>query len=147
MASIVVVDSGILITGVFNEPLTARAKALLGYWQEQNFQLVAPTLFRYEVVAVARKAVFQSRITPEEGIQARDFMLQYPVQTHFDEILLKRAYEMATRYNRPTAYDSQYLALAERLEVEFWTVDERLFNRVNSDLTWVKWLGNFTPAV
>ncbi len=118
----------------------------LVYWQEQDFQLAVPTLFRYEIVAVTRKAVFQTRISPEEGIQARDFMLQYPVQTHIDEMLLKRAYEMATRYNRPTAYDSQYLALAERLEVEFWTADERLFNRVNRDLKWVKWLGNFTST-
>ena len=31
----------------------------------------------------------------------------------------------------------------ERLSCEFWTADERLFNAVRSQLTWVKWIGNF----
>jgi hypothetical protein len=90
LAPAIVMDSGILISSVFSEPLTPQAKALLGYWQQQNIELAAPTLFRYEIVAVTRKAVFQSRITPEEGLKIRDYLLQYPVQTYIDEMLLKR---------------------------------------------------------
>jgi len=39
-------------------------------------------------------------------------------------------------------HDSQYLALAERLECEFWTADERLFNAIVRDFSWIRWLGN-----
>ena len=60
-----------------------------------------------------------------------------------DDELLKRGYELATRLNRPTAYNSRYLAVAERLQCEFWTADERMFNAVTQDLNWVKWLGSF----
>ena len=63
-----------------------------------------------------------------------------------DDSLLKRAYELATQYNRPTAYDSQYLAVAERLNCEFWTADERLANAVGNDLSWVRWVGNFSET-
>lgn len=70
-------------------------------------------------------------------------MLELPIQFYIDEILLRRAFEIAVQFNRPTAYDSQYLAVAERLECEFWTADERLFNAVNQQLAWVKWIGNF----
>ena len=62
-----------------------------------------------------------------------------------DDPLLRRGYELATQFNRPTAYDAQYLAVAERLQCEFWTVDERLYNAVKQALPWVKWLGNFAP--
>ena len=49
------------------------------------------------------------------------------------------------RYNRPRAYDAAYLALAELRGCEFWTTDERLYNAVSHDLTWVKWVGTFSP--
>ncbi|HEX6305251.1 MAG TPA: hypothetical protein VFZ76_13740 [Anaerolineales bacterium] len=37
----------------------------------------------------------------------------------------------------PSAYYAQYLALAERLEAEFWTADERLARKVERQLPWV----------
>ena len=52
---------------------------------------------------------------------------------------------MAKRFNRPQAYDSHYLALAEMLGLELWTADERLYNAVKDALPWVKWLGDFQP--
>jgi predicted nucleic acid-binding protein len=142
----VVVDSGILIASVLKERFFQKADALLEYWRQNNLQLAAPVLFQYEVVAVARKVVFQKRATLEEAIEARDFMLSYEVETYLDEALLKRAYELATQFDRPTAYDAQYLAIAERLNCEFWTADEKLFNSVHDKLDWVKWVGNFEPA-
>ena len=82
----------------------------------------------------------------EDSRDARDALLVYDIQYHVDEELLKRAYELATDFNRPTAYDSQYLAVAERLNCDFWTADQRLFNAVREQLGWVKWVGNFQAA-
>ena len=144
MASLVVLDSGTLVASLLDESISDKAKAVLRHWQQQNVQLTAPMLFRYEIIAVVRKAVYQKRIPLERGIAIRDEMLSFPVRVYVDDELLKRAYELATRLNRPTAYDSQYLALAERLDCPFWTADERLFNAVHNDLTWVQWVGNFT---
>jgi predicted nucleic acid-binding protein len=138
----VVLDSGILIATVYPEILTPHAKRLIKQLQEANATLHAPTLMRYELVAVSRKAVYQGRVTDAEGLRARDTLLSYPVTLHFDDALLKRGYELATEYNRPTAYDAQYLALAERLSCDFWTVDERMFNAVQSKFPRVYWLGN-----
>jgi hypothetical protein len=57
---------------------------------------------------------------------------------------LERLYVKLRDDNRLlTAYDSQYLAVAERLKCEFWTADSRLVNAVAPHLTWVKWMGNF----
>lgn len=142
MAS-VVVDSGIRIASVLKERSFQKADALLEYWRQNNIQLAARVLFQYEILAVARKAVFQKRATPEQAIAARDFMLSYEVETYPDDTLLKRAYELATQFDRPTADDAPYRAVAERLNCEFWTADERLFNAVHDKLDWVKWVGNF----
>lgn len=148
MAPVVVVDSGILLASVLDEAISEKSKALLSYWERESFKFAAPLLFHYEIVAVARKAVHQKRIQLERGIAIRDSLLAYPVETLIDDALLKRAYEkrayeLTTEHNRPTAYDSQYLAVAERLNCEFWTADQRLFNAVREQLAWVKWVGAF----
>lgn len=58
-------------------------------------------------------------------------------------VVLDSGILLATEYNRPTAYDAQYLALAERLSCEFWTVDERLFNGVKDRFSAIRWLGEW----
>jgi predicted nucleic acid-binding protein len=128
-----------------NEPIREKAKAIWRYWSLQDYQVAAPTLFRYEIVAVVRKHVHRGNITAADGVLSRNQLLSQPVQLFMTDNLLKRAYELATEFGRPTAYDSQYLAVAEYLKCEFWTADQRLFNVTSNKLSWVKWLGNFEP--
>ena len=145
MTSWVVADAGSLVATAFKETHSEVAAELWKYWDTQRIAVTAPTLFHYEVVAVVRKNVYKGIITPEEGIRVRDRLLARRVTLMIDQHLLRRAYEIATQFNQPTAYDSQYLAVAERLGCEFWTLDEKLFNIVSHTLPWVKWVGNFTP--
>jgi predicted nucleic acid-binding protein len=145
MTSWVVADSGILLAGVLVEKYTSRAQSLMMGWQRHQIAIAAPSLLRYEVVAALRKHVYRQTLTPQEALRARDELLAYPVEWFIDVGLLKRGYEFAVQFNFPTAYDAQYLAVAERLDCEFWTADERLYNALNAHLTWVKWVGNFAP--
>ncbi len=142
--SYAVLDSGILLATVQAETYTEHARALLKSLNAQEIQIAAPTLLRYELVAVARKWVYRGLTTPEKAQNALDTLLNYPVEFYFDDVLLKRGYELATEYSRPTAYDAQYLAVAERLSCGFWTADERLFNAIKDKFPNVHWLGNFS---
>jgi predicted nucleic acid-binding protein len=146
VAALVVVDSSLVLATILQESYSAKAKTLLENWNQAGTQLSAPDLFRYEVVAVMRKKAYQKQISAEEALKGLNTLFALPVQFYIDDALLKRGYELSVKYNRPTAYDSQYLAVAERLGCEFWTTDERLYNSVNLDLNWVKWIGNFTPT-
>jgi hypothetical protein len=115
----VVVDANILIAfGLSDEPLHTQANQVLSSWATAGTPLAAPRLFRSEITAV---------------------------EFHEDDALLKSAYELAEEYNRPRAYDSQYLALTQRLSCEFWTADERLFNAAKDQFPGIRWLGNLTP--
>jgi predicted nucleic acid-binding protein len=146
MSGWVVLDSGILLASILVEEHTEQSKALLSHWRAENIQIAAPTLFRYELVAVMRKNVYRATLSADQAIEGLAFLLAQPIQLMMDDQLLKRGFELATMFNRPTAYDSQYLAVAERLGCDFWTADEKLFNAVNSGLPWVKWIGNFTSG-
>ena len=141
--SYVVLDSGILLATVQNEKLTNTAKSLIYDLGTKNIQFAAPILLRYEVVAVTRKWVTRQLATEDEAQKALDILLKFAFELHFDEALLHRAYQLATQFNRPTAYDSQYLAVAERLSCDFWTADERLYNSIHAGFSNIKWLGNF----
>lgn len=140
----IILDSGIFIASVFPETLSLHADKLLMQVTANGDSLHAPILLRYEMVAVARKAVYQQRVTPAQGIAARNEMLNYAISLYFDDTLLKRAYELATKFKRPTAYDAQYLALAEHLSCDFWTTDERLYNAIKDDFQQIHWLGSIT---
>lgn len=146
MASSVVADAGIFLAAVLEETYSIKATTLIKFWDRDDIQIAAPTLFRYEIVAVLRKNVFRNLITPQEAIEKRDILLSscQRIQFFVDDALLKRSYELAAQLNRPTAYDAQYLAVAERLDCEFWTADQKLFNAAATTLRWVKWIGSFT---
>lgn len=146
MKSLVVSDSGILIASVLREPLTNHAQELLKHWRENTVQISAPYLLQYEIVAAIRKNAYRRLITDIEANDMRDRLLGIPVRLFFDTDLLRRAYELSEQLHRPTAYDAQYLAVAERLECDFWTADEKLYNAAAGQLAWVRWLGHFTPT-
>lgn len=142
----VVIDANILIAfGLSDEPLHTQAVSILSMWLKQETALLAPSLFRSEITAVVRKAVFQERITHHQGRDLLERLLSFPVKFHEDTDLLKTAYELAEKYKRPRAYDAQYLALAERMDCEFWTADERMFNAINAKFSLIRWLGDWTP--
>jgi predicted nucleic acid-binding protein len=140
--SYTVLDSGILLTTVQTERFTKRARELLRTLADQEgVEFAAPTLIRYELVAVTRKWVHRGLATPEAAQIILNTLLAYPITLFFDPALLQRGYELATMYNRPTAYDAQYLAVAERLSCDFWTADERLYNAVKDHFVHIHWIG------
>lgn len=63
----------------------------------------------------------------------------------FDDDLLKRGFEIAARHRLPAAYDSMYLALAEHLQCEFWTLDQKLINILDGALPSIRHISDFTP--
>jgi predicted nucleic acid-binding protein len=140
--SYAVLDSGILLATVQTEAFSEQAKALIARFAQEQVQMLAPTLLNYELVAVVRKWVYRKMVTTEQAKLALETLLRYPVTTVVDTALLHRAYELATQFDRPTAYDAQYLAVAERYQCDFWTADERLFNAVTAKLSFVHWLGH-----
>lgn len=143
----VVVDSGVFLASLFpSETLISEATQLLAYIKENGWIINAPKLLRYELVAAIRKNVYRRRIEPDDADWILKQSLNHRIRLLFSRSLLQRAYALATEYDLPTAYDSQYLAVAEHLNCTFWTADEKLFNNVRHKLPWVKWIGAGLPS-
>ena len=140
----IVIDSGILITALFpDEPLAPQASALMHYHSAETIS--APRLLKSEVIAVIRKAVYTQRISSVTGEELLQSAFATPLEFYESDALLIDAYHIATELNQPRTYDSQYLALARRLDVTLWTADKRLFNSANSRFQ-VRWLGELSEG-
>jgi predicted nucleic acid-binding protein len=145
MTSPIAIDSSVLVASVIEETHTAQADALLSWVKAQSFIIAAPPLLRYEVVATLRKLTHRGQIDVPDGLRLIRAALNTPVQWMLDEAVLERAYLLAAEHGLPTAYDAQYLAVAERLSCDLWTFDKRLFNSVHNRLHWVRDAAQFSP--
>lgn len=109
-------------------------------WQANNYTLVAPTLIMYEVTNAFHRAIAAGQISRTEGESLLENALNLGIRFYGDAELHKQALAIAQTYNLPATYDAHYLALAQRLNVELWTADRRLFNSIQSSFSWVNLL-------
>ncbi len=146
MSLIVCIDASLALKLVLNETDSDVARSLWTNWAEKQATLVAPMLWGYEVTSVIRNHTHRGKHPPELEAQTVAALRQLPVQLLQPAGLFQRAWELAREFNRPTAYDSHYLALAEIVNCGLWTADKHLYNAVYPRLNWVHWLGNYHPA-
>lgn len=137
----VVIDASLALKLVLPDPQREHASALVARLMSQGSELVAPALWAYETTSTLCKAVHFGQLTPDEGRRALSQLLGLGVRLVAPDAGQNRqALEWTLRLKRASAYDSYYLALAEALKCDLWTVDRRLFNAV--DLSWVRWAGD-----
>jgi predicted nucleic acid-binding protein len=113
------------------------------FWEQLNREQItpcAPRLLLSETTSALRFLVSQKALTAVEAEEALQTIHGLHIEIiNEDEALCLRALELAGKLGHSKAYDSIYLALAEKLGVDFWTMDERLFTRCRKDLkmNWV----------
>jgi predicted nucleic acid-binding protein len=141
----VCVDANLALKLVLVEEDSPKAQHLWDTWVDADVEIVAPPLLAFEGTSVICNKMHRGLVPPEEAeLMFKAFHL-LGVRLLYPDGLHEKAWELAKQFNRPQAYDSHYLALAEILGLELWTSDERLYNTVKHRLPWVKWLSDYQP--
>lgn len=110
---------------------------LVDQWQRAGYQLCAPTLWAYEVTSAFTKMTHFGQLSKEASQQGVRLAYQLGVQlVPPDEEQTEKAILWTEKLHRAAAYDSFYLALAETLKCDLWTIDKRLTNAISEP--WVK---------
>lgn len=137
MTTYVTIDAGIAFKLIAPHPRQALYVDLVTQWQRQGYQLCAPTLWAYEITATFAKMAHFGHLSPASSREGLRLAYRLGVQliSPDDEQALS-ALAWTERLQRATAYDSFYLALAESLGGELWTVDKRLVRAAAQP--WVK---------
>jgi len=143
----VCVDASLAIKVVVTEADSDKADALFDQWASEETQLIAPVFFEVETDSILRqKASLRRELTADQAQRAFASLRALPIKTKHSSEQRERAWEIAREFQFPTVYDATYLALAELRRCQFWTADEKLFKQVRSKLTFVQWLGNYSPV-
>jgi predicted nucleic acid-binding protein len=139
---VVVVDANIAIKLAIAESDSHIAVTLFEKWRVQKKLILAPALFVYEITNILLKKVRQSKMTIEDAKKITSAILDTGIEIYWplDPDLPINALGLAHNHNLPATYDAHYLTLAEREQCEFWTADERLYNSVKDQLSWVRFM-------
>jgi predicted nucleic acid-binding protein len=139
----VVVDANLVAALFLPLPYSVQAMEKMNIWEEDQVELLAPSLLEYEIGCVLRKASSMSMMDEEIALLTikRFYALNIEclppnLETH------RLAFTWAARIGQSKAYDGYYLAVAELNQAEFWTADHRLANSTRSHkASWVRWIG------
>lgn len=122
----VVIDANLLITLVGNDIRGELVAAKFAEWGNSKMELHAPELCLYEVVNGFTRMISAKLFAPTSLNIVFDRIANIPIRYHpmNNEV---RIIEIALLLKRQSAYDAAYLALAESLEAELWTLDTPLY--------------------
>ena len=147
MAGVVCVDASLALKWILPVDFSGLADDLRRDWRRDGVTLFAPPIFQAEVTSIIRERAFRGEISISQADTLLERALRWPITLPAPFPRLQRiAIGYAHRFNRPKAYDAQYLALAEVLGCDLWTGDRRLVNSLQGALPWVRWVGDYTPG-
>lgn len=129
-----------LVVRLVADPQDTIVRARWQHWEEDGYQLAAPTLIHYETTNALYQYKRLGFLSGETVRVALEAMLALPLSFHGDAELHRTALRLAQRLALPATYDAHYLAVAERLSAELWTADRRLWQAVQDEFSWVRLL-------
>jgi predicted nucleic acid-binding protein len=127
----IVIDANLLIVMVNNDSRREQVLTQFRQWLESEMPIQAPALLPYEFANALTRSIVAQQFQSDDLAPAFEFMAQLPI-TYHPLTLNSRVVEIALSLGRQNAYDAAYLALAELLNAQFWTLDRPLCRNAQS---------------
>lgn len=125
-----------------DEPELKPAIAILTDFVNGKCELIAPSLFAYEIVSGILIAILRGWLDEDRGLKAISYNLSLGIQLFDFAPLITRTFRLARTYQR-SVYDSAYLALSESEDCDFYTGDRHLYNDLKRRFEKIKWVGDY----
>ena len=143
MSGFVCVDAGVAVKWVVPEELQAQAVKLYSDSIGNDVRLVAAPHFLVEVTNALRKKVRLHGMPQARAQEALTNFLDLKVQLFSELQVHAEALRLAGQFDRPSIYDTHYIAVAAFLECDFWTDDSKLVNSLRGRLPFVRLLRDY----
>lgn len=139
----IVVDASVAAKWILPEPHTDRAEALYNDTLQAGEPIAAPSLLLFEITNVLRQRMVRTGLTLRRAQPLMTQFLSLSLTLTNPSGLHQRALALADAHKLPAAYDAHYLALAERLNCDFWTDDQRLIHSAGATLSFVRAISTY----
>lgn len=141
-----IIDAGVGYAMTVMNAETTHLRAIIASKVSLGMRLGAPVLWRYELTSIFTKSLHFGLLSETSARQALELSGEIAITLYSpDDELVRQAYAWTLRLKRAAAYDSFYLALAQRLNCELWTTDHKLFKAVG--VPWVRFVGGAADDV
>ena len=138
----VLLDSSVVIKWFRkDEVLRDRAIQLRQTYLEGQLTIYVPDLLVYEIANVLRYKPNLDRAQVQKALESL-----YAMQIKIEDItagVISRAIEIAYSYDI-TVYEAAFVAMAEHLETDFITADEKLGQKLQN-ISYVRYLADLAP--
>ena len=139
----VVVDASLVFKWLMKEGYSDKANELLKHWENLGVSRAAPYFMPVEVSNIIHQRVRRSAISTHEGVRLIEQLLSSDIELYHSVDIHRRALELASELGQGAVYDSHYLALAEILDCEMWTADERFYRSASPMVSRLRLLNEF----
>ena len=136
-----VVDASLAVKWLVSEVHSDRAFALAHSWASRATQPIAPHLMPVEVANALHRRVLRHELTRETAIRLMESLLASGIELRETRDLHRRALILAGRLRQNAVYDAHNLALAETMNCELWTADEKFCREAAPTIGNVRWVG------
>jgi predicted nucleic acid-binding protein len=143
----IVLDASVALKLVLAEAGSPQARALFATTVGANQPVYGPPLLPVEALNAlyqrTRRADPDTALSFEQAEQALSQLLALDFDLAAPTELYSRTLTFARAHGLPRTYDALYVVLAQLLDVELWTDDQRLLNALGGRAPWVRRLGDF----
>lgn len=137
----IIIDASVSLKWALDdEDCVEQAVALRDESIRRQVQLLAPSLWMYEVTNGLVSAARRRRISIEQGRTALELLMSLGVG--FADPESTDCYRTAVDLG-VAAYDAAYLTLADDLGTVLWTGDKKFWEAVRWKTVNVRWIGDF----
>lgn len=122
----IVADANLLVVLVSGDPRGNQVLQHFKDWLDSDVEIHAPALAQYEIVNALTRLIVGDAFQADKVDEAWNNISILPIKYH-RLTNAERVVEIALALKRQNAYDAAYIALAEMLGAELWTLDSPLY--------------------
>ncbi len=129
----IIIDASVIAKWLLPDEEDFVANIIKEAFASRAISVSVPILIFYEVNNLLKSAVLSGRIDVKRAVSLYEAFLDFDFIICSSKPLLKATLRKAVELNI-SSYDASYVALAETLEVPFYTADEKLVKKASSNL-------------